>query len=82
MVDTKNIRRAAKVNSGDVQLDGKMNHIVKTIYIYSNDITTPIKREMHGGISKQTASVHAGTMRRMVHLDGIFEGDCATSADG
>lgn len=80
MVDTKNIppggegKLQATFNSA-----GKMNHIVKTIYIYSNDITTPNKTvQITADIQTQPASVHAGTMSSMVHLDGIFEGDCAT----
>lgn len=80
MVDNKEIppggegKLQATFNSA-----GKMNHIVKTIYIYSNDITTPNKTvQITADIQTAPASVHAGTMSSMVHLDGIFEGDCAT----
>lgn len=80
MIDNKNIPPGG---SGELKAvfnsAGKMGHIVKTIYIYNNDVTNPNKTvQITADIQTQPASVHAGTMNGVVHLEGVFEGDCAT----
>lgn len=58
---------------------GKMGHITKTIYIYSNDVTNPNKTvQITADIQTEAPSTHGGMMKGAVHLEGIFEGDCAT----
>jgi mono/diheme cytochrome c family protein len=58
---------------------GKMGHVSKTIYIYSNDVTNPNKTvQITADIMTEPASIHGGSMVGAVHLEGIFEGDCAT----
>lgn len=58
---------------------GKMGHITKTIYIYSNDVSNPNKTvQITADIMTEPPSVHGGMMKGAVHLEGVFEGDCAT----
>lgn len=58
---------------------GKMGHITKTIYIYNNDVTNPNKTvQITADIQTEAPSVHSGMMKGAVHLEGVFEGDCAT----
>jgi len=80
MIDNKNI---APGGTGQLKAvfnsAGKMGHIVKTIYIYSNDVTNPNKTvQITADIQTQPPSVHNGTMNGTVHLEGVFEGDCAS----